>query len=134
MYKEAIKNKWVFDTVRGQISVQDLFDLPLISNNHFNLDAVAVNLSEKIDKLKTKSFVKIQSKAKKQEKEVLLKQLEIVKDIISDKIAEQKAIRKAQENAQRRNKILELLAQKQDDKLSQKSEEDLLDELERLKD
>ena len=131
-YKRALKNGYRYESVRGLLTTEDLFDLPLTGNNGFNLDQVAIAIDEKMEKLGSKSFVN--SNAKSAQRKVEEAKLEIVKDIIADKIEEQEKVKRAAEKAAKKQKILELLAKKQDESLEAKSEEELLAELEALDD
>ena len=128
MYKEALKCGYRYESVRGLITTEDLFHVPLRNNNGFNLDEIAKNLSKKIKEESEESFVV----PKTDKTSTLNKKLEIVKDVIKDKLDEEKARLEAAEKAEKKRKILELLAKKQEEKLGEKTEEELLKELEKL--
>ncbi len=42
MFEEASKLKLRFETTRGLVAVEDLWDIPLIGNNGFSLDILAM--------------------------------------------------------------------------------------------
>ena len=86
MFEKASRMKLRFNTQRGVLSVEDLWDLPLIQ-----LDNIAIALNKKLQESKTES----EKKAKRQ-------------------------------------KILDLMAKKQDAELEGKSLEELAKELEAL--
>jgi len=127
MYKKALKSHYKFKTIRGIIHTEDLFDLPLTGNKNFNLDEIAKTIDADIQQDKRTSFVETTpvnpTNANK---------LELVKDIIADKIAEKQKAEQAASNTAKRQQILRLLAEKQDNALAQKSEEELIKELDAL--
>lgn len=123
MYKKASKLKLRFSTSKGNLSTEDLWDLSLEQ-----LDAIAVKLDEQIEKSPRKSFIKTVSKGN----EILELKFAIVKDIIDTKMAEQAARENQQAKSAQRQKLLELIAEKEDSELKGKSAEELrkmLDEL-----
>ena len=125
LFLEAAKNKYKFQTERGALSVEDLFDMPLVSRDGFNLDTLAVQLH---NSLETKSFVqKLSSNSS-----VINNKFEIVKFIINHKLEEQAANEQAAVKAERKQKILAAIQNKQDSRLNDMSEEELVNELNNL--
>lgn len=123
MYKKASKLKLRFSTSKGYLSTEDLWDLSLEQ-----LDAIAVKLDEQIEKSPRKSFIKTVSKGN----EILELKFAIIKDVIDTKMAEQAARENQQAKSAQRQKLLELIAEKEDSELKGKSAEELrkmLDEL-----
>lgn len=123
MYKKASKLKLRFSTNKGNLSTEDLWDLSLEQ-----LDAIAVKLDEQIEKSPRKSFIKTVSKVN----ETLELKFAIVKDVIDTKMAEQAARENQQAKSAQRQKLLELIAEKEDSELKGKSTDELrkmLDEL-----
>lgn len=123
MYKKASKLKLRFSTSKGNLSTEDLWDLSLEQ-----LDAIAVKLDEQIEKSPRKSFIKTASKVN----ETLELKFAIVKDVIDTKMAEQAARENQQAKSAQRQKLLELIAEKEDSELKGKSTDELrkmLDEL-----
>lgn len=116
MYKKASKLKLRFSTNKGNLSTEDLWDLSLEQ-----LDAIAVKLDEQIEKSPRKSFIKTVSKGN----EILELKFAIVKDIIDTKMAEQAARENQQAKSAQRQKLLELIAEKEDFELKGKSAEEL---------
>jgi hypothetical protein len=79
IYKTGMKLKLRFETSRGQLTIEQLFDLPLISKTKVSLNDVAVTISDSItDK---KDFVGVGANNNK----IAELKLEIVKDIIETK-------------------------------------------------
>jgi hypothetical protein len=84
IFEQASRKKIRFESVRGQLHVEDLWDLPLTSkDDRPNLDAIAIELHRKIEAQGTTSFVKT---AKKDE--ILQLKFDIVKHVIEVRQAE----------------------------------------------
>lgn len=84
LFELATRNKFRFSTVKGEVSSEDLWDMPLTSRNNFDLDTVAISLSKQISENSEMSFVKTTTTANK----TLKDKLEVVKHVISTKMAE----------------------------------------------
>lgn len=100
-----------------------LWDLPLIQ-----LDNIAIALNKKLQESKTESFIKTRTK---DTTELELK-FNIAKHIIDVKLQEQEDRLLESEKKAKRQKILDLMAKKQDAELEGKSLEELAKELEAL--
>ena len=120
MFEFASRNKLRFETVNGILSVEDLWDLPLTSTRRANLDDIAKELNRKIKESSEESFVT--PKAADKESAVAF---EIVKHVIGVKMAENEAVRVSAEKKRQRERILEIIAQKQDEELKGKGLEEL---------
>jgi transcriptional regulator of NAD metabolism len=108
LFERATRDNFTFDSNRGALSVQDLWDLPLISTKHgiLTLDQVAQTVNHDLQQTKNVvSFVKPEPKAD-QRRILLENKLEVVKRIIEVKIAERDA---AALQAQRNKEIQELM-------------------------
>ena len=126
IFEIASKKKFRFDTNKGQLTVEDLWDLPLTaSNGRPNLDDIAKDLYKKMKEDSELTFVKPASQSNK-EFNIAKAKFDIVKHIIDVKLAEAEATKKAKETKARNQRILELIAQKKDEALASKSEEELL--------
>lgn len=116
MYKEALQKKLRFKTNKGMITTEDLFDLSLQ-----NLNTLAIMLDKKISEAPKKSFIE-ELPAEENDDELCFN---IVKDVINIKLKARKDnIDKAQADAQK-NRILEILAKRNDEELEKKSTEEL---------
>lgn len=118
----ATRNKVRF-SFRGLISVEDLWDLSLT-----NLDSIYKELNKQSKQSEEESLLNI----KTQEDELLNVQIEIVKHIVSVKLAEKEAREKASAKKAQKQKIMSIIAAKQDEALQNSSIDDLkkmLDEL-----
>lgn len=122
MFEVATRNKMRFP-YKGQISVEDMWDLSLSA-----LDSVFKALNSQMKQVKEESLLSTKSKAD----ETLELQIEIVKYIVSVKLAEKEAREKAVEKSVQRQKIMEIMAKKQDESLESASMEDLQEMLAEL--
>ena len=115
MFVTATRNKFRFP-FRGQISVEDLWDLSVE-----NLDSVYKTLNSQVKKAKEESLLNTKSR----EDEIIEMQIEIVKNIVSVKQDEAAKKVAAKEKKARKQRILEVLAAKEDADLQNKSPEEL---------
>lgn len=115
MFETAVRNKMRFP-YKGQISVEDLWDLDVNA-----LDGIFKTLNSKVKVSQEESLLRTRSK----ESEELMVQIEIVKYIVSVKLAEAEARKNAETNRAKRQQILGILADKQESDLKNKSPEEL---------
>ena len=115
MFEVAARNKMRFP-YKGQISVEDMWDLSLPA-----LDSVFKALNSQMKQVKEESLLSTKSKAD----ETLELQIEIVKYIVSVKLAEKEAREKAAADKEMKQKIMQIKAARQDKALLEASDEDL---------
>ena len=115
MFEVATRSKMRFP-YKGQISVEDMWDLSLSA-----LDSVFKSLNSQMKQVKEESLLSTKSKAD----ETLELQIEIVKYIVSVKLAEKEAKEKAAVNKEMKQKIMQIKAARQDKALLEASDEDL---------
>lgn len=115
MFELAVRSKMRFP-YKGQISVEDLWDLDVNA-----LDGVFKTLNGKVKVSQEESLLQTRSKAS----EELMLQIEIVKHIVSVKLAETEARKNAEANRAKRQQILGILADKQESDLKNKTPEEL---------
>lgn len=120
IFEYATRNKVRF-SFRGMISVEDLWDLSLT-----NLDSIYKELNKQSKQSEEESLLNI----KTQEDELLNVQIEIVKHIVSVKLAEKEAREKASAKKAQKQKIMSIIAAKQDEALQNSS----IDELQKMLD
>lgn len=115
IFEMATRNKFRFP-YKGLISVEDLWDLGQVQ-----LDSIYKNLSKEIKQIQEESLLS----AKNSEDAELQAKIDIVKYIFT--VKQQEAIQRSidAENAYKKRRIMEILAQKQDDSLMGKSEDEL---------
>ena len=128
IFEQASRQAFRFPTARGELTTEQLWDLPLTSTTKPNLNDIALAIDEELTKSAAKSFVTTVTSVSK----ALTLKLDILKHIIKVK-QEEVLVRQAREaNATKRRAIMEALANKQADKINKASEEDLLAELKAL--
>lgn len=123
MFEQATRLKIRFETAKGALTVEDLWDLPLTSANRPNLNDIAKSLSRYLRE-NEEDFVGTASKA---DTAAQLK-FAIVKHVIGVRIAENEAAKTAADRRETKNRIMALIAEKQDENLRGKS----LDELQAM--
>ncbi len=126
IYKQAARKKLRFETNRGTISTEDLFDLPLTSRTGFDLDTVARGVAAELRSITEDSFV--ENKPDPRKADLTLK-LDLLKDVIAVKQEAKKAADERATRQAKRQLLLETLAAKEVDEIKGKSKEDILKEL-----
>lgn len=116
MYKVASKMKLRFATSKGNLSVEDLWDLNLVA-----LDKLAVAVDEELSKSPRKFFIAETTP----ENEVAKLKLDILKDIIKTKMEEKNKKDAEKQRLSEKNRLLEILARKEQANLENLSEEEL---------
>lgn len=122
MFEVAVRNKVRFP-YKGMVSVEDLWDMSVSA-----LDSIFKNLNSQKKQAEEESLLNTKSNAD----EELELQIEIVKYIVSVKLAEKEAREKATSKREQKQKIMQIMATKQDEALQNASFDDLqkmLDEL-----
>jgi hypothetical protein len=123
MFQKAAQQKIRFDSPKGQLTAEDLFDLPLTSGvGKANLNDIAKYLFKLLKSGDDVSFV---TPAYKSDSDNQLK-FDIVKHIIDLRVVELDEKATQQDRASKKQKILAIIAQKQDEKLGAASVEELL--------
>lgn len=122
IFKQAAQLKMRFPSVRGFLIAEQLFDLPLTSKNGFDLDTVAKDVNKLLKEQAEESFVSTTENPLASVYQVML---DIVKEIIADKLAEAAAARTRSANAAERQSLLALLDEKNKDELKGLSKEEL---------
>lgn len=123
LFEIASRQKWRFATSRGELTVENLWDLPLQATGNPSLNSVAVGINSTLKSFADDSFVE-PSKASK-EQLVLAQKLELVKHIIAVRIAENKARVDAAAKQSEIRKLEEILAQKRETALTNLDEAEL---------
>ena len=127
MYKFAAQNRLRFPSNRGDLTVENLFDLPLKATNGFDLNSVAQAINTELKTTGEESFV--EDVTDDPRRKALAMSLEIVKDVIKTKQEENAARLNKMNKANERRKILDAMSAKQDQALSAASLEDLQKQL-----
>lgn len=115
LFKVATKKKYRF-SYKGQVTVEDLWDLSVeeLDKIYKNLKSLQKNASEE-------SLLQTVTKEDKE----LNNKIEIIKTIVTDKLAAKDRAMKAASQRAQNQRILEIMADKQDAALKEKSIEEL---------
>lgn len=122
MFEVAVRSKMRFP-FKGLVSVEDLWDLSVE-----NLDLIFKALNSLVKQVKEESLLNTKSKEDKE----LDTKIEIIKYIVGVKLEEDAARLKAREQKEKKQKIMEILASKQDADLQNKSIDELTSMLNEL--
>jgi hypothetical protein len=129
IFEMALRQKLRFASTRGELTTEQLWDLPLISNDSFNLDNVAKTVNNALKATSEDSFVATSTNP---EKPVLELKLEIVKHVIGVRLQEVAEHQNAASKAAERRRLLEILSKKQDAELENLTPEEIEERLKAL--
>jgi len=124
MFEQASRQKVRFDTAKGGVTVEDLWDMPLITTktDGVSLDNIAKDIFHKLKDSETDvSFVQ---RARKTDEALQLK-FDIVKHVIDIRLKEAETAELAMVAKEKKQKLLSIIAQKEDEKLLGVSLEEL---------
>jgi len=127
MFEKASRLKLRFDTTRGDLTVEDLWDIPLM-NCDFSLDELAKKAYKRVKESEEISFVKPKSQACI----IPSLKLDILKRVIEVRLAEIEEGKTLLANKARKDRILAILEEKEDSTLKEKSSDELKALLEEL--
>lgn len=122
IFEYAVRNKVRFP-FKGMISVEDLWDLSLT-----NLDSIYKTLNKQVKQSEEESLLITKTSVDTE----LEAQIAIVKHIVSIKLEEQEAREKAAAKKAQKQKIMSIIATKEDEELQNSSVDDLRKMLEEL--
>lgn len=134
LFEIASRRKYRFPSVIGELTVEQLWDLPLsrpTGRTMANLDDVAKAINNELKSISDESFVVTTPNPRKGELENML---EIVKHVIAVKIEDRRRADAAADRADKRRKLIEALANKQDDAIRNLSEDEIRAKLAELDD
>jgi hypothetical protein len=126
LFLAASRAKLRFDTPKGALSVEDLWDLPLDGSRGTTLDSLAVALYKDVKQAGEApvSFVSKAPVATAKTVEAKMK-FDLVKFIIDLRVAERDAKAEADTRRETKRKLQEVLARRQDAALESKSPEEI---------
>lgn len=131
IFEFATRNALRFPSPKGELSVEQVWALPLTSANGASLDGVAIEISNRLEAIPKKSFVNSSNRSKA---DVAMEvALEVVKHIIGVKEAENAAKQDEKARETKRTQLEELLAKKQGEKMEGMSIEEIQKQLAELK-
>lgn len=124
IFEKAAKHKVRFDSDRGQLTVEQLFDLGLVA-----LDGIARAINKELKEVSEGSFINITPDTRGNSLQL---KLDILKHVIEDKMAAQAEIEKKLARTAKRKLLLEALENKENEDLKNMSKDDILKQLEEL--
>lgn len=127
IFAQATRLSLRFVTSKGQVSVEDLWQMPLTSSRHTSLDSLARHYAQKLRDSDVGSFVE-PSKVD----EGLQLRFDVVKYIIDTKLAERVEKTAAKAKQAQKEKLQAIIEQKRDEQLSSKTIEELEQEIAKL--
>lgn len=130
IFEEATRRKLRFESVKGSLSVEQLWDLPLQSKTGFDLDTVAKTVNNELKSLTTDSFIPTaRTNPRKAEVELALN---VVVNIIHKRVDENAAAAMKAANDARKAKLMDALERKQEADLLGMTTEQIRAELAKL--
>lgn len=125
MFEKASRLKLRFDSDKGLLHVEDLWDLPLQG-----LNVIAKGLNKELKSSEEEDFLEEKSAGDR----IIKLKFDIVLHIIKTKKSEAEKRADASEKRARKEKLMNILEKKQDAGLEEKSEKDLIKEIKDLED
>lgn len=123
LFQIATKSKFRFQTTKGNITTEDLWDLNLEA-----LDKIAIALNREVKDSTEESFVKEKTSTNK----ALALRLEVVKFVIDSKLQEKEDAKVKAEKANKKALLQDLILEKKMEATKSKSIEELEAELKAL--
>ena len=121
MFEKATRRKYRFESTKGFLNTEDLWDLPLTSPQTTSLDDIAKALNRQLKELATESFVEL----KIDNDDCLETKFEIVKHIIKVRLEEIEATKLAIQTRQSNDEIRTLIHNKKNAARAELSVEEL---------
>lgn len=131
VFEVAVRQKFRFPSTKGQLTAEQLWDLPLKAQNGFDLDSVARSIHQDLKAASEESFVAVTRNPANTELE---QKLELVKQIIATRQAEnaEKTQRAAIESERKR--LLELRDKRKNQEMEELSKEEIEQRIKELSD
>lgn len=117
MFEKASRLKLRFSTPRGLVTTEDLWDMSLTSRAGMSLDDIAKSLNKALKESEEESFVVKKTEACN----IIELSFDVVKYVIKTKLEEAETRQNAAIKKAQKEKILEIIAEKEDDSLKGKS-------------
>lgn len=130
LFEQATRQRLRFSSPKGELTVEQLWDLPLTSTKGVSLDELAIAANRQLREQAEDSFVESKSNPLKAQLQL---QLDLLKHIISVRQAENEERRQASENAAKAARLREILAERGVKQLENLSDEEIRKQLEELK-
>jgi hypothetical protein len=118
----ASRKKFRFSSERGELTVEQLWDIPLTSRSGFSVNNIAIEVNRELKSLEEESFVET---SKNPRRDTLRAMLELLKTVIAVRQEEAQKASEATERATKRQKIMEAIEAKEKEGLQSASLDDL---------
>lgn len=129
IFEKASRKALRFPSIKGELTTEQLWILPLTSRTGWDLDTVAREVNKELKSISEDSFVVTTTNPAK---ETLELKLEIVKHIIADQLLKQEIAKKAAQRKDERDRLVEILHQKKDQELLSLTPEEIQQKLAEL--
>lgn len=114
----ASRRKFRFPSSKGELMVEQLWDLPLVSKTGFDLNTVAKTINRELKNMEEDSFVEVSTNSRQKDLETML---DIIKTVISIKQSDTKAATDRAAKESLRHKLREVIEAKKDQQLGELS-------------
>ena len=128
-FERASRQKIRFPSCRGELTVEQLWDVPLLTTDAFCLDTIAQAIADDLETANKGRFVQANPDPRIAP---LTLALDIVKRVIAVKVEEKERAKVAAEKRKRRAALIDALAEKENASLKKMSKKDILAELDEL--
>ncbi len=121
LFELATRKKYRFESSKGLLSVEQLYELPLTAINGPSLNSVGKTIYSMLQNNEDTNFVDTVNTAVQQMNKVLNNKLEIVKEIIAYKQEQLVRQKKRIATLERNQQIMEIMDDKKNESMSKKS-------------
>jgi len=128
MFERATRLKLRFATGKGLATIEDLWDIPLLDKSGVSLDEIARRLNRDVSMAREESFVIKRTN----NDDILELKFSIVKHIIKVKLDDVERKENAAANKAKKDKLMGIIAAKEEEGLKEKSLPDLKKMIEEL--
>lgn len=129
IFEQATIQKLRFSTNKGDVTTEQLWDMPLQSKSQFDLDSLAKSVNGELKSVTEESFVNTKPSPAKS---LLELKMEVIKHVIAVKIKTNEDNANAKAKAEKREKLINILGEKQDEALKSLSPEELAKQIAEL--
>ncbi|GAA1646290.1 hypothetical protein [Actinoplanes couchii] len=123
IFEKATREKFRYPSVKGLLTTEQLWELPLTARSGFSLDDVAKAVNAELKAVDTESFVATESNPAKATLET---KLAVVKHVIAVRLTEDQEAKAKAAKKLEKEKLLAVLGRKQDAVLENLTEAELL--------
>ena len=128
VFAEITRKKVRFETPKGFLTIEDVWDLPLTSVRGLNLDDLAKSVNKKLKEATEESFVKTKSK----KANILELQMKAILYIIDVKLKERDKAKKRKQLKEEKELLLTLMKEKEIEELKNKNLDEIKKRIEEI--